>query len=144
MERKKVLLLFTSFALCRWHIKYILLHILLQVTQTKSDKYIVGKSLIDVDIIETKDEKENTSKESVCTICGISFTSIAQSVTFSSMLTNHFFVKHKLKLIKCENCENLFKTKDNFARHGTMIHNKCHISGKIFKNINTITKHFVK
>ena len=72
------------------------------------------------------------------------FRIIAQSVTFSSMLSNHFSVKQKLEISKCEIRENSFKTKDYPAIQGTTIHNKCHICGKVFKNNNTLTKHFVQ
>ena len=52
-----------------WHLRYRLLHVLLQVAQTKAENDIVGESLKDDDIIETKDAKDNKSKESVCNIC---------------------------------------------------------------------------
>ena len=62
------------------------------------------------------------------------FSTIAQSLTFSLMISSRFFVKHKLKLFKCEVCENYFKTEYNIASHETTIHNKgC---DKIFKNNN--------
>ena len=95
--------------------------------------------------------RENTSKVFVCIIHGkyiscmkvyltmfSNFTTIAQSVKFSSMLS-----KHKLELFNCTNFENFFKTKVYRASHGTRIHNKCYICGKIFKNNNTLTKHYV-
>ena len=47
--------------------------VLLQVAQTKAEKYNVGKSLKDDDIQETKAKKENTSKDFVCNIVEISF-----------------------------------------------------------------------
>ena len=43
-------------------------------------------------------------------------------------LTHKCFVKHK-----CEGCGNYFKTEDYLASHVTMIHNNCHICGKIFR-----------
>ena len=54
--------LFVSFAFWMLHIKNGVLHILLQVTQTKAEKDIIGESLKDDDIIETKDDKGSTSK----------------------------------------------------------------------------------
>ena len=81
------LLLFTSYALCKWHIKHRLLHVLLQVTETKSEKGIVGESLIDDDIIETKKKRKKT-KQRIClhhlwnifhinfTICDIQFNAL--------------------------------------------------------------------
>ena len=130
----------------------------MQGAATKADGNKVGESLKDDDIKETKAEKEknNFKKKSATFVEHLSFmkkvyltmflifTIFAQSVTFGSMFLNHFFVTHKLELFNCENCENLFKTKDYLASLGITIHNKCHICGKIFKNINTITKHYVK
>ena len=127
------------------------------VDQKKAEKDGVGESLKDNDIKETKAEKENASKQNYATfvehISGMKnvyltmfliFTTIAQSVTFSSMFSNYFFVIHKLELFNYENCEQLFQTKDNLASHDTTMYNKCHICGKIFKNINILTKQYAK
>ena len=86
--------------------------VLLQVAQTKAEKYNVGKSLKDDDIQETKAKKENTSKDFVCnkylSCMKKVYLTMFKSVTFSLMVASHFFVRHKLELFKCENCENLF------------------------------------
>ena len=146
---ENVLPQFTSFTLCMWHMEYRLLHIILQVAQAKAEKDNVGESLKDDNIKEAKAEKLR-NKEFVCNIFHVCSRSIwpcfeiAQSVTFSSMFSIHFFVKHKIELFKCENLENLFKTKGYLVCHGTTIHNKCHICGKIINNKNTLTKHYVK
>ena len=52
-----------------------------------------------------------------CTISNIQFNDL-------NSLNQQFFVKHKLKLFKCEVCENYFKTEDYLASHETTIHNK--------------------
>ena len=94
--------------------------------------------------LEKKTQAKNLSAIFVDNLSGIKklnlpmfliFTTIAQSVTFSSMFSNPFFVKHKFELFKCDICENLFKTTDYLVSHGTMIHNR------IFKNNNTLNKH---
>ena len=78
------------------------------MSQTKADQDNVVEYLEDNDIKETKAEKENTSKEYVCNICGISFvyedvSNIHKDCTICNIqfndlksLNQHFFVKHKL------------------------------------------------
>ena len=41
----------------------------------------------------------------------------------SSMFSKCIFVKQKMELFRCENCENLFNAKDYIPSHGTLIHN---------------------
>ena len=96
-------LLFTHFTLYMRPIKYryYKLHILLHMTQTKAYKGKFCESLKDGDIIKTKAEKENTSKEFVWNICGIYFMykqglfdtvlHCGNNCTFSLMFSNHFF-----------------------------------------------------
>ena len=122
--------------LCRLHIKYKCLHIILQLAQKKAEHDIVGKSFEDDEIKYPKAEKENTSKAYVCSICGIysmykedifdHVSNVHLNCTICNIQFNdlksqihNYFVKHKLELF----CENKLKSEDHFASHGTTNHN---------------------
>ena len=126
------------------------------MAQTKAEQDNVGESLEDDEIKETKSNKENTSKIYLCNICFNSFMyeegifdhvsniyifRTICNIQFNDLKSRnqHFIVKHKLKLFKCEVCENYFNTEDNLASPKTKIHNKC--CGKIFKNIKWPVQH---
>ena len=108
---------------------------------TKAEQGNVGESLEDDESKGTKVDKENISKLYICNICGNSFmyeeglfdhvSNNLKNNTISNIqlndlnsLNQQFFVKHWLKLFKCEICEKYIKTEVYLASLETTINNK--------------------
>ena len=110
------------------------------MAETKAEQDNVGESLEDDEIKGTKVDKENTIKKYISNIFGNSFmykeglfdhvSNNPKNCTIINIQINDLnslnqqILKHKLKLFKCEVCENYFKTEDYLASHETTIHNK--------------------